>query len=111
MKNLTRYAWLSIAAAVVTITMKSAAYFLTSSVGMLSDALESVVNLVAALIALAMLALAARPADENHAYGHTKAEYLSSGAEGALIVAAAGSICWTAIDRLLHPHGIEKVGL
>ena len=111
MKNLTRYAWLSIAAAVVTITMTSAAYFLTGSVGLLSDALESVVNLVAALIALAMLALAARPADENHAYGHTKAEYISSGAEGALIVAAAGGICWTAIDRLLHPHGIEKLGL
>src|SRR6476659_6474248 len=106
MKNLTRYAWLSIAAALVTIIMKAAAYLLTGSVGLLSDALESGVNLVAALIALAMLALAARPADENHAYGHTKAEYLSSGAEGALIIAAAGSICWTAINRLLHPQAI-----
>jgi cation diffusion facilitator family transporter len=111
MTNLTRYAWLSIAAAVVTITMKSAAYLLTGSVGLLSDALESVVNLVAALIALGMLALAARPADENHAYGHTKAEYFSSGAEGALIVAAAAAICGTAVERLLHPQGIEKVGL
>lgn len=109
--NLTRYAWLSIAAAIVTITMKAAAYLLTNSVGLLSDALESLVNLVAAIIALAMLSLAARPADDDHAYGHTKAEYFSSGAEGALILAAALSIVWTAIERLLHPHEIEKVGL
>ena len=109
--NLTRYAWLSIAAAVVTIAMKTAAYLLTGSVGLLSDALESVVNLVAAFIALAMLTLAAHPADENHAYGHTKAEYFSSGAEGALIMAAAISICWTAVHRLLNPQAIEKVGL
>jgi cation diffusion facilitator family transporter len=109
--NLTRYAWLSIAAAVVTIAMKSTAYFMTGSVGLLSDALESLVNLVAAFIALAMLALASHPADENHAYGHTKAEYFSSGAEGALIMAAAVSICWTAVPRLMNPQAIEKVGL
>ncbi|MEO8035550.1 MAG: cation diffusion facilitator family transporter, partial [Acidobacteriota bacterium] len=109
--NLTRYAWLSIAAAIVTITMKATAYFLTGSVGLLSDAVESIVNLVAAVIALGMLGLAAQPADEDHEYGHTKAEYFSSGAEGALIMAAAASICWTAIHRLLHPQAIDKVGV
>jgi divalent metal cation (Fe/Co/Zn/Cd) transporter len=77
--SLTRFAWLSIAAAVITIGLKTAAYWLTGSVGLLSDALESLVNLVAAIMALAMLTLAARPADEEHAYGHTKAEYFSSG--------------------------------
>ncbi len=108
--NLTRFAWLSIAAAIVTIAMKSLAYALTGSVGLLSDALESLVNLVAALMALWMLVLAARPADEDHAYGHTKAEYFSSGVEGALILLAAASICWTAVERLQHPQPLEKVG-
>ena len=109
--SLTRFAWLSIAAAVVTIAMKAGAYFLTGSVGLLSDALESLVNLAAALMALGMLTIAARPPDEEHAYGHNKAEYFSSGVEGALILLAAASIGYTALDRLFHPQPIEQVGL
>ena len=81
---LTRFAWLSIAAAVLTIALKTGAYLLTGSVGLLSDALESIVNLVGAIMALTMLTIAARPADEDHAFGHSKAEYFSSGVEGAL---------------------------
>jgi cation diffusion facilitator family transporter len=108
---LTRYAWLSIGAAITTITLKAFAYFLTGSVGLLSDALESVVNLVGALMALAMLTIAARPADEDHAYGHSKAEYFSSGVEGALILIAAVSIVVTAIPRLITPKPLEQVGL
>jgi cation diffusion facilitator family transporter len=108
---LTRFAWLSIAAAVVTIALKSVAYLLTGSVGLLSDALESLVNLVGALMALAMLTVAARPADEDHAYGHSKAEYFSSGVEGALILIAAVSIIVTAIPRLITPKPLEQVGL
>jgi len=110
MTNLTRFAWLSIAAAVVTIAMKSAAFLMTGSVGLLSDALESLVNLVAAIVALAMLMLASRPPDERYAYGYTKAEYFSSGVEGAMIFLAAVSICWTAVNRLLHPRELEKLG-
>lgn len=109
--SLTRYAWLSIAVAVVTIGLKGAAYWLTGSVGLLSDALESLVNLVAAIMALAMLTLAAQPADEEHTYGHSKAEYFSSGVEGALILLAAASIGWTAWGRLLNPQPIEQAGL
>ncbi len=109
--HLTRYAWLSIAAAILTIGMKTAAYFLTGSVGLLSDALESVVNLAGALMALAMLTIAARPADEEHAYGHSKAEYFSSGFEGALILVAAVMIAVTAIRRLIAPEPLEQVGL
>ena len=110
MTNLSRYAWLSIAAAVVTIAMKAAAFAMTGSVGLLSDALESLVNLVAAIVALAMLMLASRPPDEQYAYGYTKAEYFASGVEGALIFLAAMSICWTAVIRLLHPRALEKLG-
>jgi cation diffusion facilitator family transporter len=109
--SLTRFAWLSIGAAVLTITLKAAAYFLTGSVGLLSDALESVVNLVGALMALAMLTIAARPADEDHAYGHSKAEYFSSGVEGTLILIAAISIVITAIPRLITPKPLEQLGL
>jgi len=87
--NLTRFAWLSIAAALATIGLKTAAYRLTGSVGLLSDAAESIVNLIGAIVALAMLTVAARPADEEHAYGHNKAEYFSSGVEGSLILVAA----------------------
>ena len=94
--RLTKFAWLSIAAAIATITLKAGAYYVTGSVGLLSDALESVVNLVAALMALAMLAVASRPPDEMHAFGYSKAEYFSSGFEGALILLAAASIAWTA---------------
>lgn len=109
--NLAKFALLSVGAAIVTIALKSVAYFLTGSVGLLSDALESVVNLVGALMAFAMLKIAARPADENHTYGHAKAEYFSSGAEGALILIAAISIGYTGIDRLLNPKPVEQIGL
>ena len=108
--DLRRFAFLSIAAALVTIAMKTAAWRMTGSVGLLSDALESLVNLVAAVITLVMLIVAARPADDDHAYGHGKAEYFASGAEGALILLAAGGIGWTAILRLLAPHALEQVG-
>ena len=108
---LTRFAWLSIAAAVVTIAMKSTAYLLTGSVGLLSDAMESLVNLMGALMALAMLTIAARPADEEHTFGHSKAEYFSSGFEGILILIAAGSIAVTAVQRLLNPQPLEKLGI
>jgi cation diffusion facilitator family transporter len=109
--SLTRFAWLSIAAALVTIGLKAGAYLVTGSVGLLSDALESVVNLVAAIVALVVLTVAARPPDEDHTYGHSKAEYFSSGVEGALILVAAASIAYTAISRLLDPQPIEAVGL
>jgi len=109
--SLTRYAWLSIAAAVVTIALKSGAYLLTGSVGLLSDAIESGVNLVAALMALAMLTVAARPEDDNHTYGHSKAEYFASVVEGILIFVAAGSIIWTAAGRLFQPKELEQVGV
>lgn len=109
--SLTRYAWLSIAAAVITIGLKTAAYLITGSVGLLSDALESLVNLAGAIMALAMLAIAARPPDEEHAYGHSKAEYFSSGVEGALITIAAITIAVTAASRLLHPQPLEQPGL
>jgi cation diffusion facilitator family transporter len=108
---LTRFAWLSIGAAITTIALKTIAYLLTGSIGLLSDALESLVNLVGALMALAMLTIAARPADEDHAYGHSKAEYFSSGVEGTLIVIAAISIIVTAIPRLITPKPLEQVGL
>lgn len=109
--NLTRYAWLSIAAAVVTIGLKTAAYWVTGSVGLLSDALESLVNLAGAVLALWMLSLAAAPPDEEHAYGHTKAEYFSSVMEGVLIILAAVSIAYTAIRGLLNPQPLESIGL
>jgi cation diffusion facilitator family transporter len=108
---LTRFAWLSIGAAIATIALKAIAYALTGSVGFLSDALESFVNLVGAVLALAMLRVAARPADDSHAYGHSKAEYFSSGVEGSLIVIAAGTIAFAAIPRLLHPHPLEQINL
>lgn len=109
--SLTRFAWLSIAAAVATIGLKTAAYLITGSVGLLSDALESGVNLVAAVLALIALGVAERPPDEEHAYGHTKAEYFSSGIEGGLIIVAAASIIGTAVPRLIRPQPLEEVGL
>ena len=109
--NLSRFAWLSICAAVLTIALKSAAFWLTGSVGLLSDALESLVNLVAAIMALAMLTVATRPADEMHAYGYSKAEYFSSGLEGALILLAAAGIVWTAVPRLLVSQPLEHIGI
>ena len=109
--SLTRFAWLSIAAALVTIALKATAYLITGSVGLLSDAVESLVNLVGGIMALAMLTIAARPADEDHAYGHGKAEYFSSGVEGGLILVAAVSIAIAAVQRLLTPKPLEAVGL
>jgi len=91
--------------------LKSVAYWLTGSVGLLSDALESLVNLAGALMALSMLTVAARPADEDHPYGHGKAEYFSAGVEGSLILIAAASIAYAAVQRLLHPQPLEHVGL
>ncbi|MGP1609201.1 MAG: cation diffusion facilitator family transporter [Burkholderiales bacterium] len=109
--SLKRYAWLSIGAALATIALKGVAWRLTGSVGLLSDALESLVNLAGAVMALAMLTLAAQPEDENHAYGHGKAEYFSSGFEGLLILLAAIAISVTAIERLLHPQPVEQLGI
>lgn len=109
--DLTRYAWVSVAAALVTMGIKAAAYRLTGSVGILSDALESGVNLVGAIMATAMLAIAARPADEDHPFGHQKAEYFASGVEAALIVVAAIGIAAAAVERLLHPRPLERVGV
>lgn len=107
--RLYRLLWLSIAAAIATIALKAVAWLLTGSVGLLSDAAESVVNLVAAVVALAALRLAVKPADEEHTYGHAKAEYFSAGIEGGLILIAAVTIAWTAIDRLLHPQALQDV--
>jgi cation diffusion facilitator family transporter len=104
---LERYAWLSIAAALATIGLKTLAWWITGSVGLLSDALESLVNLAAALFALSMLRLAAAPPDEHHPYGFSKAEYFSAGVEGALIVLAAAGILLTAIPRLISPQPLE----
>ncbi len=109
--SLKRYAWLSIAAAVATILLKGWAWWLTGSVGLLSDALESFVNLAGAMMALAMLSLAAMPADEHHAHGHGKAEYFSSAFEGFLILVAAVGIAYAAIERLLNPQPLEAVGI
>ncbi|WP_303785802.1 cation diffusion facilitator family transporter [Azovibrio restrictus] len=109
--DLKAYAWLSIGAALLTIGLKTWAWWLTGSVGLLSDALESLVNLAGAVMALWMLHVAAQPADERHAYGHGKAEYFSSGFEGLLILAAALGIAWTAMERLLDPQPLEAVGI
>lgn len=109
--SLTRFAWLSIAAAITTIAMKWIAYMVTGSVGLLSDAVESVVNLLGATMALGMLTIAARPADDDHEFGHTKAEYFSSAVEGILILVAAAGIAYTAIERLMNPRPLEQVGV
>ncbi len=105
------FIWLSIAAALITMALKFLAYRFTGSVGLLSDAVESVVNLVAALVALWALWLASRPADNEHTFGHSKAEYFSSGVEGALILVAAASIAYAAWPRLFHPQPLERIGL
>lgn len=109
--SLRRYAVISILAALATIALKGGAYVITGSVGLLSDALESVVNLAAAVVALIALAAAARPEDEDHRYGHSKAEYFSSGFEGALILLASASIIYASIGRLFHPRPIEQIAL
>jgi len=105
--NLERFAWLSVAAALATIGLKTFAWWVTGSVGLLSDAMESLVNLAAALLAVAMLRLAASPPYEEHPYGFSKAEYLSAGIEGALIVLAAAGILFTAVPRLLAPEPLD----
>jgi len=110
-RSLTLFAWLSIAAALATMALKFLAWSLTGSVGLLSDALESVVNLSGATMALLMLRVAAMPPDEGHAYGHGKAEYFSSGFEGLLIFIAGGMILAAALPRLLHPQPLEQTGL
>jgi cation diffusion facilitator family transporter len=109
--SLTRYAWLSIGAAVVTISLKSAAYVLTGSVGLLSDALESLVNLAAAIVALLALRMVTRPADAEFTFGYYKVEYFSSGFEGGMILLAAAGIVITALPRLIHPQELEQVGI
>lgn len=109
-RPLTHFARLAIVAAVATIGLKAAAYLLTGSVGLLSDALESLVNLVAAVVALIALTVAVKAPDEEHAYGHAKAEYFASGLEGALVLLAAISVIVTAVPRLLSPVPIGQVG-
>ena len=109
--DLTRFAWLSIAAALLTIALKTVAWQVTGSVGLLSDAAESLVNLVAAVVALVALTVAVRPADDTHHFGHSKAEYFSAAAEGMMIFVAAAVILFSAIQRFLHPRALENVGV
>ena len=109
-RSLTPFAWLSIAAALTTLTLKTLAAWMTGSVGLLSDAAESVVNLVAAVVALLALRIAARPADTHHNFGHGKAEYLSASVEAVMIFAAAVAIIVTAVPRLVEPRPLENVG-
>jgi cation diffusion facilitator family transporter len=101
---------LSVVAALATIAMKTAAWWITGSVGLLSDAMESFVNLASALFAVLMVTIAERPADEDHPFGHTKAEYFSSGFEGLLIVGAAVAIIWAAAGRFANPQPLEQLG-
>jgi len=105
------YLKLSVAVALATIALKTGAWWLTDSVGLLSDAMESVVNLAGALFALAMVTLAAQPPDNEHPYGHHKAEYFSSGFEGVLILVASVAILWAALDRWLHPQPLTQLGV
>ena len=111
MRSPSFYAWLSVATSIVTIALKFGAYALTGSVGLLSDAIEAIVNIVAALVALGLLAYSAAKPDAEHNFGHEKAQYFSSGIEGALIFVAAGGIIWAAIPRLFAPRELEQVGL
>ncbi|TFY99081.1 cation diffusion facilitator family transporter [Ramlibacter humi] len=112
-RNIPPQAWLrvSIVVAVLTIALKTLAWWLTGSVGLLSDAMESVVNLASAAFALVMVRVAQSPADAEHPYGHHKAEYFSSAFEGLAIFIAALAILWTGVDRLLHPHPVEQLGI
>jgi cation diffusion facilitator family transporter len=111
MRSPTFYAWLSVATSIVTIGLKFLAYYLTGSVGLLSDAMEAIVNIVAATVALMTLSYSEHAPDHEHNFGHEKAQYFSSGIEGALIFVAAGAIVWAAIPRLSHPQAIEQVSL
>jgi len=108
---LERFLWLSVATALATVTIKSLAAYLTNSVGLWSDAAESTVNLVAALVAAWAIRLSAKPADHNHDFGHGKAEYVSAGVEGALIFVAAAAIIYSAIGRLMKPEPLEQLGI
>jgi len=109
--SLTKFAWLSIFTAIATISLKTIAYLLTGSVGLLSDAIESLVNLTTAIIALLMLRIAEQPPDEEHRYGHSKAEYFASIMEGLFIFIAAIAIIFSAVDRIIHPKIIEQAFL
>ena len=109
--DLRKYAWLAIATAVVTVLLKGSAWVLTGSVGLLSDAAESMVNLVAAVAALVALTIAARPADHNHHFGHSKAEYFSAALEGVMVFVAAASIIYLGIERLINPRPLESIGI
>lgn len=105
-----RLLWASVGGALITITLKTLAWVITDSVGLLSDAMESLVNLASAVFALAMVTIASRPADDDHPYGHHKAEYFASGFEGMLIIVAAAAIIWAGVSRLLAPQPIQEVG-
>ncbi|MFL6151291.1 MAG: cation diffusion facilitator family transporter [Ornithinibacter sp.] len=109
--DLTRFAWLSIGAALVTIALKTFAWWVTGSVGLLSDAAESLVNLVAAIVALVALTVAIRPPDQNHHFGHSKAEYFSAATEGVMIFVAAAVILFSAVQRFMNPQPLENVGI
>ena len=109
--TLKKFAWLSVATAIVTIALKVGAWWITGSVGLLSDAAESVVNLVAAVLALVAITVSERPADDDHQYGHSKAEYFSAGAEGAMIFVAAAFILYVSGERLLNPQPLESLGV
>lgn len=109
--RLKRFAWISIGTAVLTIGLKLIAYLLTGSVGILSDALESVVNLVTGLITLIAVSVAIQPPDSEHTFGHSKAEYFSSGAEGSLILVAAIIIIFTSVNRLIQPQPIQQIDI
>jgi cation diffusion facilitator family transporter len=109
--NAKHFVWLSITAALATIALKTGAWWITDSVGLLSDALESSVNLLGAIFALMMIGIAHAPPDDGHPYGHGKAEYFSSGFEGLMIFIAGGAIIVAAVNRLLTPHAIDDVGL
>src|SRR5471032_3614365 len=106
----TYYAWLSLATSILTIGLKFWAYYLTGSVGMLSDAVEAGVNIIAAMVALGVLTYAEAKPDREHNFGHEKAQYFSSGIEGALIFVAAGATVWTAVPRLVNPQELDQVG-
>jgi cation diffusion facilitator family transporter len=110
-RDLTRYGWLSLAVALATMGLKLVAWQVTGSVGLLSDAFESSVNLVAAVLMLVALTFSAQPPDDDHQFGHEKAELVSASAEGLMVVLAASLIVWTAVDRLLDPRDVEQVGL
>ncbi|MDO5736581.1 MAG: cation diffusion facilitator family transporter [Propionibacteriaceae bacterium] len=110
-QDLSRFGWLAVAAAIVTIALKMGAWWVTGSVGLLSDAAESVVNLVAAIVALVALKVAAMPADKNHHFGHSKAEYFSAAVEGVMIFVAAAVIIVFAVQRLLAPRDLTEVGI